>query len=373
MKLLVDSQVFDNQKFGGISRYFTELIKRLPKDKEIHHSVLYTQNFHLSEVYPILKKDPFFNNLFAYFKYGFSRRKRSKRFYELNRAHTLKLIAQQNFDIFIPTYYDTYFLDYLKNKPFVLTVYDMIHEIMKDHINPDEQLIENKRVLIEKADKIIAISESTKNDILTLYPHIEEQKIEVVYLSESISIDNAIKVKLPERFILFVGNRGAYKNFKFFIESISSLLKNDYSLKVVCAGGGRLRNSEKRYLKSIGLEGKIIQKDFNDNELFHYYNLALCFVFPSMYEGFGIPVLEAMKSECPVVLANHSSFPEVAEDAGVYFELENQKDLLEKITQLVNDESKRKIYIEKGKIQAQKFSWDKMAKESINIYKSVIE
>ena len=372
MKLLVDSQVFDNQKFGGISRYFTELIKRSTKEHQINHSIIYTQNFHLSELFSELDKEPLRSKISAYFKYGFSKRKRSKRFHDLNKANSLNQLKNQDFDVFIPTYYDPYFLDYLDGKPFVLTVYDMIHEIMKGYINPDQQLIENKRLLIEKADKVIAISKSTKNDILALYPHIDDQKIEVVYLSESITINEDVKLNLPKRYILFVGNRGDYKNFNFFIESITPLLKEDENLQVVCAGGGQFRNSEKRYLKSLEIETQIIQNDFKDNELFHYYNQALCFVFPSMYEGFGIPVLEAMKAECPVVLANHSSFPEVAGDAGVYFELGNKNDLKEKISQLINDESLRRRHIEKGKIQAQKFSWDKMANESIDIYKSVI-
>src|SRR5690606_18233537 len=138
-------------------------------------------------------------------------------------------------DLFIPTYYDIKFLEYLGDKPFVLTVYDMIHELFPDYLGHDIETVSNKKLLIEKAAKIISISESTKKDILAIYPHIPASKIEVVYLSYTLkeNIDNSLT--LPKKYILFVGNRGLYKNFVFFFEPIASFLKQSADLYLVCA------------------------------------------------------------------------------------------------------------------------------------------
>lgn len=248
----------------------------------------------------------------------------------------------------------------------------MIHELLNEHVKSDDQLVKEKKLLIEKASKVIAISHNTKHDILKLYPHINEDKIEVVYLSQSIDDSKEFCFDLPKNYILFVGNRSTYKNFNFFIESLAKLLLKRKDLFVVCAGGGKFDAQTEIFIKSLGIDHKVIQRDFKDDQLYSYYKNALCFVFPSRYEGFGIPVLESMKSACPVVLPKHSSFIEVAGDAALYFKLDDKADLENKVSQLIDNEDLRQSYVEKGTLQASKFSWDKMATETFNIYKSVI-
>jgi glycosyltransferase involved in cell wall biosynthesis len=145
-------------------------------------------------------------------------------------------------------------------------------------------------------------------------------------------------------------------------------LKNEENLFLVCAGGGNFTNAENEYISRLGLKNKILFKSFVDDELGYFYKHAECFVFPSQYEGFGIPVLESMICGCPVVLGNHSSFPEVAGDAGVYFELNNSDDLVEKINTLIKNKSVREYFSKKGIEQAKKFSWEKAALECITVY-----
>ncbi len=372
MKLLMDTQIFDNQKFGGISRYYAEFLLRLNSPLKEVCPLEFTNNFHIKECFPELKSMGFSDKLPYYFKGDFSKRKQNNRLKSINYSNTIKLLKAQDFDVFIPTYYDCYFLEHIKNKPFVITIYDMIHELMTDYITQDAELVENKKRLIEKATKVIAISKSTKNDILNLYPHIEPDKIEVVYLSESIKETKQVKLNLPKKFVLFVGNREQYKNFNFFVQSMLPLMEKHNDLYIVCAGGGKFRKREIKYLKQFQNHNKILQYDFKDYELIHYYSNAICFVFPSMYEGFGIPVLEAMKAGCPVILANHSSFPEVAEQAALYFDLNDKEDLKDKINRFIEDENLREDYKARGVAQASKFSWDKTTDECIEIYKSVI-
>ena len=215
MKVLLDPQIFLVQKFGGISRLFVEVWKGSVENKDIDFEcpLLYSENYHLNES-GLEPKNVFnvFHNL--NFK-GTGRIKDLLKSSSINK--TKKKLKAQQFDVFLSTYYDTYFLEHLNKKPFILTVYDMIHEIFPEYFTSDTKTIPRKKILIENADKIIAISKQTKKDILKFYPTVSADKIDVVYLSQTI-IENGTSIadQLPKNFILFVGNRGAYKNFKLF-------------------------------------------------------------------------------------------------------------------------------------------------------------
>ncbi|WP_281228497.1 glycosyltransferase family 4 protein [Flavobacterium aquiphilum] len=368
MRILLDPQIFNNQKYGGISRYYSEIFVDLKTRNgiEIQVPLIYTNNIYFSESSLITKqqkRNAFFFNLIV--KAGISIRKKTRK---LNCKKTIEALKKQDFDLFIPTYYDPYFLDYIGSKPFVLTVYDMIHELFPLNIAEDAKLIENKLLLMEKATRIIAVSHNTKRDILNIYPHISESKIDVIYHGNSIVVNKNAKIDLPSKYILFVGPRFQYKNFKFFIEEVAGILERNSSLYVVCAGGGKFKKGEKEYLSQLKLTRQVIQVDFEEKQLGLIYNKAICFVFPSIYEGFGIPVLESMASGCPIILGNHSSFPEVAGEAGVFFDLKKSGDLESKINLLIQNVSLRQEYSLKGIKQAEKFNWNNAANECLNVY-----
>jgi glycosyltransferase involved in cell wall biosynthesis len=287
---------------------------------------------------------------------------------KLKNKYVSKMLAKQNYDIFIPTYYDTYFVDLIGSKPFVLTVYDMIYELFPEYFVHDKMVVANKKKLMEKAARIIAVSANTKMDIIKLYPHIDASKIDIVYHGCSIEINTKAVVSLPENYILFVGTRANYKNFIFFINAIADILRNDSNLFLICAGGDCFNSIENKRIIELGLKSQIIQKNFKDEQLAVFYKNAKCFVFPSLYEGFGIPVLEAMACGCPVVLGHHSSFPEVAGNAGVYFDLNNSGDLRDKINSLIYNETLRNEFSIKGLKQIEKFSWEKATVECLSIY-----
>jgi glycosyltransferase involved in cell wall biosynthesis len=373
INILIDPQIFDEQKFGGISRYYTEIYAALKQKEgvEINCPLLYTENIHFKESVlfktSFQKKNAFLINYSQIFRPFLPRKLKKK-----NARDFISLLKAQEFDLFIPTYYNTDFLKYSGDKPFVLTVYDMIHELFPEYFLEDKNTVPNKKVLMEKATKIIAISESTKADILNIYPHIDAGKIEVVYLAHSIKTESSIKLDLPKKYILFVGNRLFYKNFIFFLKAVSTILKADPDLYLVCAGGNAFNDEEQELINELGVNHQILQKNFLDTELASYYQGAECFVFPSAYEGFGIPVLEAMACGCPVILASHSSFPEVAGDAGIYFELNNPEDLSNKLSQLLKNKDLKTEYKRKGLIQAGKFNWQKTAEACLSIYNKSI-
>jgi glycosyltransferase involved in cell wall biosynthesis len=375
MKIILDPQIFNEQKFGGISRYFTELYLALSQESsvDIECPLQYSENMHLKEAG--LYQNYMNQVLNQRWLPKFIKKKILKKIKSINIKNTIKTLHQGDFDVFIPTYYSPYFLDSLNGKPFVLTVYDMIHEILPQYFTSanDFETVKNKKLLMEKATKIISISESTKRDIIKIYPHIDSRKIEIVYLSHSIKPKNVVELDLPKEYILFVGNRTIYKNFLFFLKAVAPILQSNPKLFLVCAGGNRIYSNEQKLIKELKLSQQVIQRNFEDYELSAYYSNAYCFVFASEYEGFGIPVLESMACGCPVVLANHSSFPEVAGDAGVYFELNNQDDLKQKVEKLVYDKQHRDIYISKGYEQVKKYSWQKTADECLKVFQKAAQ
>ncbi len=372
MKIVLDPQIFNDQKFGGISRYFAEIYKYIKTEdsaNEIELPLIFSENFHIKD--SIENKHSLF--YFLSLKFPFFKKKYLRKTKKKNIKLAIKILQMQDYDVVVPTYYNPYFIDLIGNKPFVLTVYDMIHEVFPQYFLEDLYTVKNKKILIEKANKIIVISESTKKDIIKFYPDIDATKIEIIYLAQSIDTINSVKVDLPKKYILFVGNRDIYKNFIFFIKAIASTLRENRDLFVVCAGGNHFHSKEKKLLEELDIFKQVIQQNFEDNELSYYYSNAQCFVFPSEYEGFGIPVLESMACGCPVILANHSSFPEVAGDAGVYFELNNELDLKNKIVLLLNDESYRTQIIQKGYLQVAKFSWKKTAQECLALFEKTVK
>ncbi len=381
MKILFDSQIFDAQKYGGISRYFMELYSHLSTshDIECKISVRYTENEYLKHAQGIEHTTP--KNFFT----PYSKLKKIFRilvdFFDTksNLAYSKKLLQEQDFDLFHPTYYSPYFLKLLQDKPFVVTVHDMIHEKYPQYFRFDfGRIARNKKKLITAATKIIAVSENTKRDICNFYA-IPPEKIHVIYHGNSLISDSNTSFAtdtLPQTYILFVGARNGYKNFAFFIESVSEILRTNKEMNVVVAGGHLASHFSKREMKlfkMLGIQNQVHSYSVNDTQLAFLYAHAQCFVFPTLYEGFGIPILEAFSCECPVVASSTSSLPEVGGDAALYFDPTDTKDLIEKITWVLSDEKKREEMREKGKEQLKKFSWEKTASMTQDVYHEALE
>jgi len=375
MKILFDNQIYTHQKYGGISRYYSELIKeftkscnkyKLPifysKNEYLKSLNLKYQNFQLKNNInnKYLKKlIIFLLNIFIYFGI------------KINKYLNIKELKKQKFDIFHPTYFNPYFLKYLKNKKFVLTIYDLNYEIFPQYFKEDKGKIAKRiKYLAKKANKIIAISKNTKNDIIKYY-NIPENKIDVVYLDSSLNVNHEEVPNLPKKFILFVGNRGTYKNFNFFVESIARLLQNN-NLYLIASGGGAFNLSELDLFKKLNIENKVNQISATDGQLATLYSKAHFFVFPSLSEGFGLPILEAFSCKCPVICSNTTSLPEVAGDAALYFNPEDKNDIFNKVNSLIDNNILRDELIYKGEKQLKNFSWEKTTKETIKVYESIL-
>jgi len=366
MKLLVDNQIFDKQIFGGISKYYSEILKFLKINCTVSHPKIYTKNIYL------LKNSKY---LYLLSSLRLDKINKIKKFIiYLNKKLIFILLKKSNFDIFIPTYYNTNFLNFIGKKPFIVTIHDMTHELFPQYFENDLSVISKKKLLIEKSKKIIAVSENTKKDILDIYPHISSDKIKVIHLGHSIE-PNFNKERHSfisnKKYILFVGNRESYKNFEWFIKSVSDwILKNNFN--IICLGGNKFSSSEINLLKDLNVENSIFQFFVKETELSSFYYNAFAFIFPSEYEGFGIPILEAMACQCPVILPKSSSFPEIASDAGIYFDLNSCTSLISCLNLLLSDLNLRKIFIDKGNLQVKKFSWENCSNETFKLCTELI-
>ncbi|WP_373032042.1 glycosyltransferase family 4 protein [Sulfurovum sp.] len=364
MKILYDHQIFTLQKYGGISRYFYELMKKFKTMNGVSFkTALYVSNNYYIEDKHLIKHVRFLPN--TEFK------GKKKLMSLINKPKTLFELKRQNYDIFHVTYYDPYFLDYIGSKPFVLTVHDMIHEKFQEMGPSEENIIDYKSLLVKKASKIIAVSESTKKDLIE-YFGTDASKIEVVYHGSSMLPKRGIHIDTPTKYILFVGLRGGYKNFNRFIRSISTLLLDDRELSVVCVGGGRFNLDEIEAFEYLGITSQLSQFDLNDDALAYMYQNASLFVFPSLYEGFGIPILEAYACECPLVCSNTSALPEIAGNGAYYFDPYSEESMKNAISRVLNDPDIQKTLVLEGTERLQHFSWEKAAFETQQVYESLL-
>lgn len=366
MKILYDHQIFTLQKYGGISRYFYELNNGfyVMKDVNCEIPLLVSNNHYISDKKFVKYIDFLPNKQF---------KGKGKVFNLINQANSILKLRKQNFDVFHPTYYDPYFLKYLGEKPFVLTVYDMIHEKFSEMFSSTDNISKQKRLLVEKATKIIAISESTKKDLIELFGT-DSSKIEVVYLGNSMfpSPNVQINFKLPNKYILFVGSRDGYKNFERFIKSVASVLNQNRELFVVCTGGGKFTSSEMQLLLDLDVLGQVIQYNLDDESLAYVYKNAELFVFPSLYEGFGIPVLESFACGCPLLCSNVSSLPEIAGDGAYYFDPYSEESIKNAVLKVLDDTKLREDLILNAQERLKRFSWKQTAEQTKKIYESVL-
>lgn len=363
-KIFFDHQKFSTQKFGGISRYFANIIDEIKKKNDFDYllGVANSQNFYIKNEKQVLN-NPVANYLLKS-EYGF-------RTFKTNEIYCKYLLKQNNFDVFHPTYYDPYFIKNLK-KPMVTTIHDMTYERLPAYFWVQDPLTAQKRISAQRADKIIAISETTKRDLLT-YLEVDEGKVEVIY--HGIDIESPLELEVvknsPAEYLFFVGDRGGYKNFYLMLDAFAVLSKKHPNLHLVLAGGGKLVGADVEIINRLKLNSKVHHYQVNDAQLNYLYKNALLFIYPSLYEGFGLPILEAFRAECPILLSDTDCFHEIAQDAATFFNRYSLEDLTQKIENLISNESSRKILIEKGKKRLQDFPIEKSMNQTLQLYKSL--
>ena len=356
MKVLFDPQVFAWQRYGGISRLFAELYREYTtKDYGVE---LFVPLWYGDNVYAKDSQMPQRSLLTDRHFLGKSRISKV-----INTALFPKLTKQADPDIVHPSYYDDSFRRSTREIPFILTVHDMIHERYHDtFFTRDKTITRKKKELVHSAARIIAVSEATKRDLIELF-EVQEKKINVVYHGNSLTYCNNKKkeqTQYDRPYILFVGERSWYKNFLFFLSGIAPLIQNK-DLDLWCVGGGPFTRKEKRLMARLNVLNRIFQFNLSEAKLSKAYMGALVFVFPSLYEGFGIPILEAFSQHCPVVASDIPVFREIAGDAAVYFDPSQPEALRAVVERVIDDTALRQALTTQGAARGKLFSWQRCA------------
>ncbi|MDO6827551.1 glycosyltransferase family 1 protein [Poseidonibacter sp. 1_MG-2023] len=354
----------------GIGRYTYEIAKRVEKDSGINSSFFY--GYHSKTLIESTDK----NDLKILKKI-------------LSKSQILKKIARKLVTIssrLFVTSYDLYWQpnfipnEGIKAKKIITTVHDFSFILHKD-FHPKERIEHFEKYFLKniiKSDMIITGSNFSKQEILDRLDF-KENQIRVIYHGinhDLFKMYNDIKLdfQVPKKFIFSVGSIEPRKNLLGLLKAYNLLSKDVKSeYKLVLAGFKGWENKEIMQIIDNNKENIIYLGFISDIELAKVYNLATCFLFPSFYEGFGLPVLEAMACGTPVVCSNRSSLPEVGEDAVVYCNPDDISDIKEKIELVLKDTLLQTEMIKKGMQRAKLFSWDKSAKEHIKVFEEVLK
>jgi len=355
LQIFLDNIVFNIQKFGGASTYWNELQKRFVKLQGIN-IIVQSEQQKLHQRVQTTGTDVKFivEDLLP---------PSISRYLPLTKRLPAKSL-----------YHGSYYRTCLqKNVVNIFTIHDFTHKKGLASTFPRKLVhIWLTALGIRNADGIICISENTKKDLMLYFPQIPQHKIKVIYhgvnedffpVPKLTGVVFKDSVNFDDRFVLFVGKREGYKKFDIVAEALK--LQDD--LKLVIVGGGELTEQEREYLNT-NVNGRFIKLDgLNNNELNILYNHAFALIYPSIYEGFGFPVVEAMRAGCPVISNNLSSIPEVGGDAVMMISEISSSAIIEKI-RLLNQNEVREAMISKGLIQSKNFNWEKCFNETYQFY-----
>jgi len=372
INLVIDTIAYF-QKFGGITRMFNELIPRLLL---LHPSLHLTffQGKRIKQPLPVTSASQIIN--VTWVEKIFRPWRIWHQYYPSIKAAIGRLSLGQTKD---QIWHSTYFteLDGWKGKQ-VVTVYDLAYPRFKNFFSDarSEEVRRQMSASIQHADVVICISDSTQKELLRFYPDTPYNKLRVVYPGRS----EKFRVLSPDKnsqfndisspFILFVGKRKNYKNFKRLIDSFSRWKNNNETHLVVVGPDWSAQElneyGSKPWFKNIHHLGYI-----SDEFLVQLYNQASALVWPSFYEGFGLPLLEAMSCRCPIIAARMPVNFEIAGDVPFYFDADSTNELIFMLEQAINIESSDSR-LTAGEKRAHQFSWDNAAKEMLKIYRELI-
>lgn len=363
MKIWFDHQIFTVQRYGGISRYFVELKRALKNIHDVDADILapgYINSYlQASDV----------NNPFSFpMRTSF----RGQRFRPLVVAPIFKLAARMKRpDMIHETHYALGDIHLPKNLPLVSTCHDMIFE-RSATTSDAARRIALKRKSFDRADAIICISENTRTDLLDMYPALEPKVTVIHHGVAHTQPPETLPVELPEPYLLFVGTRPGYKNFANLVRAMGASPELRDTFHLVCFGGGLFNTEELALCEAVGYPiNRLHHISGNDELLAYAYKRAVAFIFPSSYEGFGMPLTEAMVQGCPVACSDASCFPEICGEAAIYFDPDDTDSIRNCLETLLCEE-KRKRLAALGSARVHQFSWQRCAELTASVYRKAI-
>jgi glycosyltransferase involved in cell wall biosynthesis len=361
MRVAFDEQIFAIQRFGGISRQFAELAAAFIEDPGLDVELL-----------PL--NAPVINSYVlddARVRARLAVRDARHEYVSLLR-YFMRVQPRRGLDIMHNTFYLPHGLIQYPGARRIVTIHDMIPEMMPSTRRRLDLLTLKKRY-VERADHVVCVSEATRRDLVRVYPSIKAPVTVVHHGVDKRFVPGAAPLPgLPERYVLFVGNRSQYKDAAVLFRAMAGLPGDLQDVHLVCVGGGPFTSAEERDHRELGLSGRVHQIGLVDAEMASAYGNAECFVFPSRFEGFGMPALEAMACGTATVLADSTSLPEVGGDAAVYFAVGDEARLAAALTEVLRDASLRQDLEERGLKRAHSFTWARAAEQHVAVYREAL-
>lgn len=347
-----DEQIFVMQREGGISRSFVELVRALNRTPGVRA---------LPPRGPVVNRHAAREWDLALLG--------SRSSGPLRALRRRRPAAARQADILHSTFYDPAWLPDRHSVPFVVTVHDMIPELFPERVNPAAHLA--KREYVHRADLILVNSECTRRDLLGIYGAPAAPVVVTPFgVATDFFADRSDRPALPQPYLVFVGHRGGYKSFGTVVAALPDLPEE---LHLVAVGGGPWTAMERETHRRMGIAARVHRFDVTDDDaLAAVYRGAEAAVVPSEYEGFGLPVLEAMAAGTVVVASRAGALPEVGGDAAVYFTVGDAAALATSVARLMNDRAHRDERMQAGRLRAESFTWARTAHLTAAAYRSVL-
>jgi len=367
--LAFDHDIFQLQLHGGIRLYFTELSRALRAEDCARLRLLHPS---LPSVVVPLPPGRRGNVLMGGIRLG-----------SLLVSFVSSVLPSppwQSRKIYHATYYRNPFLHWSAN-PVVVTVHDLIHECCPQYFDPAyassiQRYVKAKRRCIFAADAIIAVSHATREDLLHTYPQIEPARVHVIHHgSDHVPAMGSLESRDPHpdgvpfrSYLLYVGSRGHYKGFDDLLHAFSELGGSSREVGLVCVGSPFTAEESAR-IQRFSLAGNVISVQADEAHLVRLYQHALGFVYPSWREGFGLPILEAMRARCPVVCSDIPSSREIADHHALFFRACDQQDLRRALQDLLDwDPERRTRLLSDAQAHASSFTWEDAARRTCDLY-----
>jgi glycosyltransferase involved in cell wall biosynthesis len=353
--------IFEIQRHGGVSRYFVELAENLKSlgESNIEISAALHINYHLKSSNM---------NSGIYLPFSPSRLKLSKVISSINGSYSNALAKKKNFDIKHETYYRGG-VEQIRASKTVTTIYDLVRETF----TPNWHGFAAKQLSLNRSDAVICISRTTTSDLQNYY-HVDPDKVFTIHLGVSnhfFSKTIPVKDRKGKQQLLYVGGRDGYKDFRTLVMAFSQSISLRENFQVLVFGS-KFNGSELNLMRSLNVHDSFTHTSGGDEDLIAAYRDSIALVITSIYEGFGLTVLEAMSSGCAVVSTRGGSLAEITGGFDYYFEPSNPESLIEAIQRVTSNSKSNEELKVRAREHSHKFTWQKTAQNTLAVYRNLV-
>jgi glycosyltransferase involved in cell wall biosynthesis len=365
VRIAVDHQVTSLQDAGGMSRYHYELARHMRSANGVSIDLLLGGQSSVLPFRDLAGAGVHVASWRSHLKPGYPR-------YAMNALWTAAVApARGRYDVYHATYQR--WESSIRHRALVATHHDATQERFPHLFRNAAAIRARKARLYARADIVICVSESARRDLEELY-RVPSERTRVIFHGVDPVQDTAPYSSAGGRpYLLYVGSRSAYKNFAALLSAFAAAPAAG-GMQLIVVGGGPWSAPEQEAVAKLGLSGRVaLLPRVDDATLASLYRGAMLLVYPSLYEGFGLPPLEAMSAGCPVLVSRTSSLPEVCGDAAHYFDPQSEQSLREELDRLLADAALLRAKTDAGRAQAGRYTWEATAAKTLGAYREALE